>query len=115
MAKRPTRSEADDTPSAPSQPKSRRSRASTSAAAGGAASESATTQAARGSVADQLPADVDRRMGALTSESMASEPSEDDIRMRAYQRYLERGASHGMDFDDWLEAERELRATKTAH
>lgn len=113
MAKRPTRSEADDTPSA-SQPKPRRSRASTSAAAGGAASESATTQAARGSVADQSPADVDRRM-ALTSESMAAEPSEDDIRMRAYQRYLERGGSHGMDFDDWLEAERELRATKTAH
>jgi Protein of unknown function (DUF2934) len=39
----------------------------------------------------------------------AQSPSEDDIRRRAYQRYLERGGGHGQDFDDWLEAERELR------
>jgi len=45
----------------------------------------------------------------LESRSMASEPSEEDIRMRAYHRYLERGGGHGMDFEDWLEAERELK------
>ena len=39
---------------------------------------------------------------------MASSPSEEDIRLRAYQRYLERGGGHGMEFEDWLEAEREL-------
>jgi hypothetical protein len=39
----------------------------------------------------------------------ASEPSEEDIRLRAYHRFLQRGAGHGYDFDDWLEAERELR------
>ena len=39
-------------------------------------------------------------------------PNEDDIRVRAYQRYLERGAGHGADFDDWLEAEKDL---KVAH
>ena len=44
-----------------------------------------------------------------TSRSMGSEPSEEDIRLRAYQRYLERGAGDGQDFDDWLEAERELK------
>ena len=44
------------------------------------------------------------------SVSMASEPSDHDIRMRAYQRYLERGGQDGGDFDDWLVAERELRA-----
>jgi len=44
-----------------------------------------------------------------TSLSMASEPSEEDIRLRAYHRYLERGGGHGMDFEDWLEAKRELR------
>ena len=43
-----------------------------------------------------------------TSVSMASEPSEDDIRLRAYHRYLERGGGHGMDFEDWIEAKREL-------
>jgi hypothetical protein len=37
-------------------------------------------------------------------------PSVDDIRRRAYERYLERGGNHGQHFDDWLEAERELRA-----
>jgi len=43
-----------------------------------------------------------------TSLSMASEPSDDDIRIRAYHRYLERGGGHGMDFEDWLEAKRDL-------
>ena len=41
--------------------------------------------------------------------SMGSEPSEEEIRSRAYRRYLERGGGDGRDFDDWLEAERELR------
>jgi Protein of unknown function (DUF2934) len=43
------------------------------------------------------------------SVSVPSGPSEDDIRVRAYHRYLERGGVHGMAFDDWLEAERELK------
>jgi hypothetical protein len=38
--------------------------------------------------------------------------TEDDIRTRAYHRYLERGGSHGGDFDDWLEAERELKSPR---
>jgi hypothetical protein len=58
-----------------------------------------------------------RHAGAQTewgtsSSSMASEPNDDDIRMRAYQRYIQRGGGHGMDFEDWLEAERELKSTK---
>lgn len=40
-------------------------------------------------------------------------PSEDEIRERAYQHYLERGGGHGMDFDDWLTAERELKRQKS--
>jgi hypothetical protein len=36
-------------------------------------------------------------------------PSEDDVRVRAYHRYLERGAMPGNDFEDWVEAEKELR------
>ena len=35
-------------------------------------------------------------------------PNEDDIRVRAYHRYLERGPGQGSDFDDWLEAEKAL-------
>jgi hypothetical protein len=44
--------------------------------------------------------------------SMGSEPSEEDIRTRAYHRFLERGGGHGSDFEDWLEAERELKTTQ---
>jgi len=42
----------------------------------------------------------------------AAEPSTDDIRRRAYERYMERGGNHGRHFDDWLEAEKELRSQK---
>jgi hypothetical protein len=43
---------------------------------------------------------------------MGSEPSEEAIRLRAYQRYLERGGGHGMEFEDWLHAERELKTRR---
>ena len=32
----------------------------------------------------------------------------DQIAERAYELYLDRGAQHGADLDDWLQAEREL-------
>jgi hypothetical protein len=46
------------------------------------------------------------------SRSMGSEPSDEDIRMRAYARYLERGGGDGLDYEDWIEAERELRGKR---
>lgn len=36
--------------------------------------------------------------------------SYDEIAKAAYHRYLNRGGQHGADVDDWVEAERELRA-----
>jgi hypothetical protein len=42
-------------------------------------------------------------------ESTPSQPSEHEIRLRAYLRYLDRGAFDGADFDDWLQAEMELK------
>jgi hypothetical protein len=36
--------------------------------------------------------------------------TEDDIRLRAYELYLERGAIPGEEISDWLQAERELLA-----
>src|SRR5688500_17900024 len=38
----------------------------------------------------------------------SSSPSYDEIAQAAYQRYLERGGEHGRDFEDWVEAERQL-------
>jgi hypothetical protein len=32
----------------------------------------------------------------------------DRIASRAYELYISRGAEHGRDMDDWLQAEREL-------
>jgi hypothetical protein len=39
-------------------------------------------------------------------------PTRDEIEAAAYRRYLNRGGSDGQDFDDWLEAERELRGKR---
>ena len=50
---------------------------------------------------------------ANPSQAMASEPDENEIRLRAYHRYLHRGGEHGRHFDDWVEAEQELRHKKT--
>jgi hypothetical protein len=38
-----------------------------------------------------------------------SEPTEDDIRKRAYEIYLARNGGPGSALDDWLRAEAELR------
>ena len=37
------------------------------------------------------------------------EPTEEEIRQRAYEIYLARGAAPGDEVEDWLQAERELR------
>ena len=36
-------------------------------------------------------------------------PTHDDIAMRAYELFVQRGGQHGQDFEDWLAAERELQ------
>ena len=43
-----------------------------------------------------------------TSESMRARPTEEEIAVRAYHIYLERGDAEGNPSDDWLQAEREL-------
>lgn len=35
-------------------------------------------------------------------------PTREEIELRAYQIYLERGGAQGNDVEDWLQAEREL-------
>lgn len=40
--------------------------------------------------------------------------SHSEIAEAAYQRYLSRGGAHGQDVDDWMEAERELRAQRAS-
>jgi hypothetical protein len=42
-----------------------------------------------------------------------ADPTHDDIALRAYQRYQNRGGQHGSDWADWFEAERELRSGRS--
>ena len=44
------------------------------------------------------------------SEPLTAEahPTREEIQLRAYQIYVERGGAHGHDVDDWLQAEHEL-------
>ena len=87
MAKRPTARSKDTDPAAPAQPKPKAKRTRAAAPARAAA--------------EQTPVDP-----------TATGPTDEEIRRRAYQRYQERGGNHGQHFNDWLEAEKELRTRK---
>jgi hypothetical protein len=45
--------------------------------------------------------------------STANRPTPDEISIRAYDIFLERGATPGNDLDDWLQAEEELVKKRT--
>src|SRR5437773_10176545 len=94
MAKRTTRS---TTPKTPKTPKT---------------SDYSDTYASEQASADQASDMSGSGDEASRNDSMGSEPSKEEIRMRAYRRYLERGGSDGLDFEDWLEAEKELKTTR---
>jgi hypothetical protein len=42
------------------------------------------------------------------SKKMKSQPTQEQIALRAYQIYLERNGAPGNPFEDWVRAEREL-------
>lgn len=105
MAKRTTpRSEANDTSAASSRARSRRTPPSTSPGAD-------TIGALPGVERSEDDGTVGRAMAtAAPADSNGDLPSEHEIRERAYHRYLERGTHSGSDFDDWVEAERDLKS-----
>ena len=107
MAKRTPRSQANDSATAPAPPKPRRSRAV-------AAAPEDTIGAYPGIERSEGDGAIARAVSNPSPLSAANGagPSDEDIRARAYQRYLERGGSHGTDFEDWLAAERELKGSK---
>jgi len=41
-------------------------------------------------------------------QTASGAPAREEIELRAYQIYVERGGAHGQDVEDWLQAEREL-------
>jgi DUF2934 family protein len=61
---------------------------------------------------------ADQAGGVATIETVAPEapdrdPNDDDIRVRAYFRYLERGGAPGDSVDDWAAAKRDLETKKS--
>jgi len=60
---------------------------------------------------DAVTTAADRSAKSLPNRSALVTHS--DVARRAYDLYLARGCAHGHDVDDWLQAERELRARST--
>ena len=44
----------------------------------------------------------------LKPRAAKNQPTQEEIALRAYHIYLERGATPGNEFEDWMEAERQL-------
>ena len=47
------------------------------------------------------------------AKQVTGTPTAEEIQLRAYEMYVERGGTHGFDRHDWLQAERELSARNT--
>ncbi len=47
-----------------------------------------------------------------TKQAPRHEPTDEEIRQRAYEIYLARGSAAGHEVEDWLQAERELRSAQ---
>ena len=54
----------------------------------------------------KIPSSVLQMSSAAESKASVSE---DRIRQRAYELYMQRGGQHGKHVDDWFRAEAELR------
>lgn len=53
-----------------------------------------------------------RASASAADEKASGEPTYDDIAALAYELWSRRGGTHGSDFEDWLEAERQLREAR---
>src|SRR5205823_14535112 len=119
MAKRTPRSEADDTTAAADP--TRQPRTSTTGGraepadarpTGGAGRSRPGREgddATRGAAPEAADTFAARPQSANQSDEGRGEPTEDEIRFRAYELYVERGGEHGLDFEDWMRAEQELK------
>jgi len=49
-----------------------------------------------------------RTANAIAASNNGTPPAHEQIERRAYEIFVARGASHGMDKEDWFRAEREI-------
>jgi hypothetical protein len=63
------------------------------------------------SAAERALADRNRALefASMPRRGAGAVPGAEEIARRAYALFVARGGAHGMDLDDWLQAERELR------
>ncbi|HUA33289.1 MAG TPA: DUF2934 domain-containing protein [Candidatus Binataceae bacterium] len=54
------------------------------------------------------------RNGHVALPILAFEPTEEQIRQRAYEIFIARGGDHGSEQADWEQAQRELREQHAA-
>jgi hypothetical protein len=109
MAKKPPHTEADDTNTASANREARSSGARTEGRQSAAGERNRTTRGTQGTATEELTPQTDDTFAALAHDSSEYAPTEEEIRYRAYLLYIERGGGHGLDFEDWLQAERELK------
>src|SRR5437762_11834222 len=109
MAKKPPRTEADDTNTASANREARSSDARTEGRPSAAGGRNRTALETQGTATEELTPQTDDTFAARVQDSSEYAPTEEEIRYRAYLLYIERGGGHGLDFEDWLQAERELK------
>src|SRR5450755_4940525 len=65
--------------------------------------------------ADRHPDEIEKKLSTLAPKSAEPTvliPIEQQIQQRAYELYERRGRAEGHDFDDWLQAEYEIKGTQ---
>ena len=93
MAKKTTRSTPKPETPAPAKPRTR--------------AKSSTAKPRKATASDETVASVAAQATEM-SVIIQREPTDAEVRERAYHRYLERRGAHGSEHDDWLEARRDL-------
>src|SRR5579884_2224454 len=84
--------------------------AGTNGAAAVATEKTPTSALQTSSAAENRAAQTETpRPSRATDTSVHPSVSEEQIRRRAYELYVQRGGTHGRHMDDWFRAESELR------
>jgi len=52
---------------------------------------------------------IKEKTESIKKKIAKKKPSNEEIAKKAYERFEQRGCCHGGDFDDWCNAEKELR------
>ncbi len=55
---------------------------------------------------------METKLQSNRSSGVEALPLEEQVRLRAYELYIERGNESGSEADDWLQAEDELAAVR---